>query len=182
MPHDRASGTKPAGPCVLMIFGAAGDLTKRLVMPALYNLARGNLLPKEFAIVGFDLADESVDAWKKSLSECSSNLLRDRTATGKWIRKSGRGWLERMSYLKGDLNNPDSYTQLKTKLAEIAESGTGGNYLFYLAIADRFFGTVVEHLAKAGSRARRSTNGGGWSSKSHSATIWLPQRPLTGRY
>src|SRR2546430_17718336 len=60
-------------------------------------------------------------------------------------------WLAgRMSYLKGDLNSPDSFSQLKTKLAEIdGGQQAGGNYLFYLAIADRFFGTVVEQLGKS---------------------------------
>ena len=67
MPHNKASGAKPAGPCCMVIFGAAGDLTKRLVVPSLYNLACAGLLPEEFAIVGFDLADENVDTWKQIL-------------------------------------------------------------------------------------------------------------------
>lgn len=147
MPHDRASGTKPAGPCALVIFGAAGDLTKRLVVPALYNLARANLLPKEFAIVGFDLADQTVDAWKESLTGMLEQFVAGSNGDGK-VDQEVWNWLGgRMSYLQGDLNNPDSYTQLKTKLAEI---NCGGNYLFYLAISDRFFGSVVEHLGKSG--------------------------------
>jgi len=151
MPHDRASGTKPAGPCVLTIFGAAGDLTKRLVIPALYNLARGKLLPQEFAIVGFDLADESVETWKKSLGDMLEHFVAGPNGEGK-VDQDVWNWLAgRMSYLKGDLNSSESFSQLKTKLAEIAGSAhTGGNYLFYLAIADRFFGSVVEQLGKSG--------------------------------
>jgi glucose-6-phosphate 1-dehydrogenase len=149
MPHDRASGTKPAGPCALVIFGAAGDLTKRLVVPALYNLAHAKLLPQEFAIVGFDLADENADAWKKSLAEMLEHFVAGSKGVGK-VDQEVWNWLAgRMSYLQGDLNNPDSYAQLKTKLAELDGSQhTGGNYLFYLAIADRFFGSVAEHLGK----------------------------------
>lgn len=147
MPHDRASGTKPAGPCALVIFGAAGDLTKRLIFPALYNLARAKLLPQEFAIVGFDLAEQTVDAWKESLTGMLEQFVAGSNGDGK-VDQEVWNWLSgKMSYLQGDLNNPDSYAQLKTKLTEI---NCGGNYLFYLAIADRFFGSVVEHLGKTG--------------------------------
>jgi glucose-6-phosphate 1-dehydrogenase len=147
MPHDRASGTKPAGPCALVIFGAAGDLTKRLVVPALYNLARAKLLPQEFAIVGFDLAEQKADTWKESLTGMLEQFVAGSNGDGK-VDQEVWNWLSgKMSYLQGDLNNPDSYAQLKTKLGEIH---CGGNYLFYLAIADRFFGSVVEHLGNSG--------------------------------
>jgi glucose-6-phosphate 1-dehydrogenase len=145
MPHDRASGAKPAGPCVLVIFGAAGDLTKRLVVPSLYNLACAKLLPQEFAIVGFDLAEQKVEAWKESLTGMLEQFVAGTKGDGK-IDQEVWGWLSgKMSYLQGDLNNPDSYAQLKTKLAEL----NAGNCLFYLAIADRFFGSVVEQLGKS---------------------------------
>jgi glucose-6-phosphate 1-dehydrogenase len=150
MPHDRASGTKPAGPCALVIFGAAGDLTKRLVVPALYNLARAKLLPQEFAIVGFDLADEKVENWKESLAGMLEQFVAGSNGDGK-VDQDAWNWLAgRMSYQQGDLNNPDSYTQLKKKLEEIDGSQhTAGNYLFYLAIADRFFGSAVEQLGRS---------------------------------
>jgi glucose-6-phosphate 1-dehydrogenase len=148
MPHDRASGAQPAGPCSLVIFGAAGDLTKRLVVPSLYNLACAKLLPAEFAIVGFDLEDQTADAWKESLSAMLAQF--EKEAGG--VNQDVWNWLkERMSYLKGDLNDAVSYGQLKRKLNEIDETRhTGGNYFFYLAIADRFFGSVVEQLGKSG--------------------------------
>src|SRR5882757_6572349 len=150
MPHDRASGAKPAGPCVLVIFGAAGDLTKRLVVPSLYNLARAKLLPQEFAIVGFDLAEEKLETWKESLTGMLEQFVAGSAGDGK-VDQDVWNWLSgKMSYLQGDLNNPESYAQLKTKLAELDGSQhTGGNYLFYLAIADRFFGSVVEQLGKS---------------------------------
>ena len=55
-----APEAKPGGPCAMVIFGAGGDLTKRLVVPALYNLATSKLLPKNFALIGVDIADLSV--------------------------------------------------------------------------------------------------------------------------
>src|SRR2546430_15886010 len=139
MPHDRESGAKPAGPCALVIFGAAGDLTKRLVMPALYNLACAKLLPQEFAIVGFDLADQQADAWKESLRGMLEQFVNG-GGKGARIDQDAWNWLtERMSYLQGDLNNPQRYEQLKGKLAELDKSQrTGRHYIFYLAISDRF--------------------------------------------
>ncbi len=151
MPHDRASGAKPAGPCCMVIFGAAGDLTKRLVVPSLYNLACGNLLPKEFAIVGFDLADQNDEAWHKELLAMTEQFVQGSDTKGK-VDQDVWKWLTlKMSYIKGDLTNTDSYNQLKSRLEDVdKKSGTGGNYLFYFAVADRFFATVAENLGKSG--------------------------------
>ncbi len=151
MPHDRASGAKSAGPCCLVIFGAAGDLTKRLVVPSLYNLACAHLLPEEFAIAGFDLAEENDEAWHKTLREMTEQFVNGSDAK-QAINEDVWAWLvSKMSYTQGDLNNPDSYAKLKLKLEETdQQNGTGGNYLFYLAIADRFFGSVVQHLGQSG--------------------------------
>jgi glucose-6-phosphate 1-dehydrogenase len=60
----------------MVIFGAAGDLTKRLVVPALYNLACAKLLPQEFAIVGVDLAKKSDDEWRESLAEMLQQFVK----------------------------------------------------------------------------------------------------------
>src|SRR4051812_4873532 len=57
----------PAEDCAIVIFGAFGDLTKRLVMPALYNLARTKILPKNFAIIGVDVVDGTAESWVKHL-------------------------------------------------------------------------------------------------------------------
>ncbi len=158
MPHDKASGAKPAGPCAMVIFGAGGDLTRRLVVPALYNLACAKLLPDEFAVVGFDLADLTDEAWHQSLAEMTKEFVQ---AAGKEAQVNPDIWkslTDRMSYVRGDLNQPASYETLKSKLAEIDTSRhTGGNYLFYLAVSDRFFGPVVEHLGE--SQLAREENG-----------------------
>src|SRR6202034_1375529 len=150
MPHDRASGAKPAGPCCMVIFGAAGDLTKRLVVPSLYNLACAKLLPAEFAIVGVDLADHSDEDWRQSLEAMTAEFVKH-GGEHETVNQDVWRWLtERMTYQKGDLNDPASYETLKAKLAEIdSKQGTGGDYLFYLAISDRFFGTVVQHLGQS---------------------------------
>jgi glucose-6-phosphate 1-dehydrogenase len=136
----------------MVIFGAAGDLTKRLVVPSLYNLSRAHLLPKEFALVGFDLTAEDVGAWKQNLTDSLGQFVKQQAAESSsldedaWKRIAGN-----LFYVQGDLTNPASFQTLKAKLSEIdASQHTGGNYLFYLAIADRFFGTTIEQLAQAG--------------------------------
>jgi len=151
MSIDKASGGKQAGPCCMVIFGGAGDLTKRLVVPSLYNLAVSDLLPDGFAIVGFDLADDSEDAWKKTLGEMVEQFVKASDGNASVNQDKWKWLADRMFYVQGDLNNPDSYQKLKAKLAEVDSSkGTAGNYLFYLAIADRFFGSTVEQIGKAG--------------------------------
>ena len=147
MPHNKATGAKPAGPCSMIIFGAAGDLTKRLVVPALYNLACAKLLPECFAITGVDLAEQSDDGWRESLAGMTEEFIKA-GGRGRQVNHDAWEWLvSRMTYLQGDLNDPGAYEKLKSKLAEVdAKWGTAGNYLFYLAVADRFFAPVIEHL------------------------------------
>ncbi len=134
----------------MVIFGAAGDLTKRLVVPALYNLACAKLLPEEFAITGVDLAQEADEAWHQALAEMTADFVKA-AGKGAQVNQDVWKWLtSRMTYLQGDLNDPAMYEKLKSKLGEIdGAKKTGGNYLFYLAVADRFFGPVVEHLGQS---------------------------------
>ena len=157
------SATPQAGPCAMVIFGGGGDLTKRLVTPALYNLATTRLLPDDFAIIGVDRADGSDEAWRQSLSEMMQSFV---GGTGEFdpaqIDAKAWDWLKsRMFYLKGDLQDPGTYEAVKNKLAELENSHrTGGNALFYLAVADRFFGTVVDGLGRA--ELTRTADGGPW--------------------
>lgn len=136
----------------MVIFGAAGDLTKRLVVPSLYNLAVAHLLPKEFALVGVDLATEDAGQWKQNLTEMLGQFVQQHSEeSGGVDSDTWKTITDRLYYVQGDLTNAASYQNLKTKLGEIDGSEqTGGNYLFYLAIADRFFGTTIEQLAQAG--------------------------------
>ncbi len=78
MPHDKDSGARPAGPCAMVIFGAGGDLTKRLIIPALYNLTCAHLLPQEFAIIGFDRVDQTDEEWRNSLCKMTEEFVKCR--------------------------------------------------------------------------------------------------------
>src|ERR1700733_1486461 len=66
---------QPAGPCAMVIFGAGGDLTRRLVTPALYNLMASRLLPGNFALIGVDIADLSTEQWRQRLTDMMQELL-----------------------------------------------------------------------------------------------------------
>jgi glucose-6-phosphate 1-dehydrogenase len=158
MPEKKSGAVAPDGapvapPCAMVIFGAAGDLTKRLVVPALYNLVTAGRLPKEFQLVGVDLASKSADEWRAGLTEMMQSFV---GGAGEFaveqIDKTTWQWLtDRMSYVQGDLNDPQTYTRLDAHLTGLDKSaGTAGNRLFYLAIADRFFSLAVAGLGKAG--------------------------------
>lgn len=151
MSDKQHTVANPAGPCAMVIFGAGGDLTRRLVVPSLYNLVCSKLLKDNFAIVGLDVAAKSDDEWRESLKEMTEAFLAGTTEKSK-LKPEVWNWIAaRMTYLQGDLNNPETYTALCQKLEAVdKQHGTAGNYVFYLAVADRFFGPAVEHLAASG--------------------------------
>src|SRR5438552_13680992 len=150
---DAADDAPLAPPCVMVIFGAAGDLTKRLVVPALYNLVGARRLPDEFRIVGVDLASKTTEEWHTGLTETMQGFVgSDAEFAVDHIDQNVWQWLtDRMSYLQGDLTNAEMYRRLDAHLAGLDKTaGTAGNRLFYLAIADRFFGVAVAGLGAAG--------------------------------
>jgi glucose-6-phosphate 1-dehydrogenase len=137
-----------------VIFGAAGDLTKRLVVPALYNLVNARRLHEKFQLVGVDLAAKSTEDWQQGLTEMMQAFVTSRGGEfdPDHIDQTAWRWLtDRMSYLQGNLNDPEMYRRLGQHLAERDKStGSAGNYLFYLAVADHFFNIVVAGLGQAG--------------------------------
>jgi glucose-6-phosphate 1-dehydrogenase len=142
-----------APPCAMVIFGAAGDLTKRLIAPALYNLSRFKQLSDGFRLVGFDLADTTTEQWRQSLTEMMNAFVAqgDASEAAGLDQEAWRFLTDRMSYLQGDLNDPGAYRRLGEHLATLDKATDGaGDHLFYLAIADRFFGPVIANLGAAG--------------------------------
>jgi glucose-6-phosphate 1-dehydrogenase len=130
----------------MVIFGATGDLTKRLVIPALYNLSRTHQLPEDFALIGVARSDESGESWAEALHSALESFVGDPGATFHVDSLDEEAWTalaRRMSYISGDLTDPALYR----KISDALEGRT--NALFYLAIADQLFGTVVEQLGKA---------------------------------
>jgi len=131
--------------CTLVIFGGAGDLTKRLLMPAIYNLKRQGLLPENFALVGVARTDMNTDSFKEALGGGLDKFGVD-------VDPAGRDWLvERMQYVQGGFDDPATYKKLEAVLEQTAaSSSTGGNVLFYLATPAASFGPIIEELGKAG--------------------------------
>jgi glucose-6-phosphate 1-dehydrogenase len=142
-----------APPCAMVIFGAAGDLTKRLVVPALYNLVTAKRLPRGFQLVGVDRVDKSAEEWRNDLiGMMKESVARGGEFPADHIDETAWRWLsDRISYLRGDLHDPGTYRRLDEHLAGLDRAGgTAGNRLFYLAVADRFFGVAVTGLGAAG--------------------------------
>ena len=145
-PTAAPPGAAKAPECTLVIFGAGGDLTKRLLMPALYNLSGNGLLNENFKIVGVDRAQENDDGWKRSLTETMQSFTKDKTAEfyTPSIDERSWGWVTgRMHYLQGDFSQDETFKR-------VGEAVGSGSVVFYLAVAARFFGTVVDGLGKAG--------------------------------
>src|SRR4051812_19519476 len=114
---------RPAGPCALVIFGASGDLTKRLLIPALYHLKRSHLLPEDFALVGVSRGELSDEEFRVSIGTSLHELSGETIDVGDWSRLASR-----MHYMRGDLDDPATYERLKAILRKTdVDSRTGGN-------------------------------------------------------
>ncbi len=136
--------TRP--PTLFIIFGAQGDLTKRKLIPALYNLASSHHLPQEFAILGIDGIPMHTDDFREKIRQDIDELCpRPIDATIKeWL-------LDRLHYLSGDFRDPQTYERLQALLTELNTAhGTQGNYLYYMATAPTFFAEIVEQLGAKG--------------------------------
>ena len=142
-----------APPCTLVIFGAGGDLTKRLLMPAIYNLAKAKLLSDKFAIIAVDRTPKPVDAFRDYLAEGVRSFVSDTASGGAAEPFDAQAWefvASRITHFAGDLTEPNTYARLyeiHEKTAALHQ--TGGNAVFYLAVASQLFGTIVENLGAA---------------------------------
>jgi glucose-6-phosphate 1-dehydrogenase len=144
---------KAADPCAMVIFGATGDLTKRLLIPALYNLLRTKVLPENFALIGVARSEGSAESWRNELYGMLTSFIGSASAEFAVKQIDDAAWKhlsERMLYVEGDFADPKLYDRLRDVLAGVEKThGTRGNVIFYLAIADQFFGPVIEQLGKA---------------------------------
>ena len=141
-------------PCTFVIFGASGDLTHRLLVPALYNLAARKLLPDGFTIVGVSRGEMSADAFRADLTK---GLRRFATAT------VDEGLASRLlssaHYVAGDASDPTTYERLANELSHIEASRAGpSNRVFYLATSPAAFAPIGCHLGRSG----LAHENGGW--------------------
>ena len=135
-----------ASPCVMVTFGATGDLTKRTLIPALCNLAEENLLSKQFAMIGFSADDYTTESFRKMLGEEIPKFTSQPFDLKLW------DWFaERLYYVRGDFQDPDAYKRLQQQLEEAEKRHqTLGNKFFYFAVAPRFFAPIAKQLGNAG--------------------------------
>ena len=131
--------------CTFVIFGAHGDLTKRLLIPSFYNLSEAHLLADDFKLIAVDRVESSNDGFRGELRQTMEEFTRDPSAefyTPK-IDETNWGWLaSRISYCQADFTKAEDIERLKAQVS--------GNAVFYCAVAARFFSVVAESIGKAG--------------------------------
>ncbi len=142
---DELRSARSAKPCVLVIFGATGDLTKRKLVPSLMGLSKDGLLPAGFAVVGFARRPWTDASFREVLSEGVESFGRPETT--EYFEQHR----DAFSYHQSDFSNESGYASLKEKLEQIdAARGTAGNRIFYLATPPSAYSNILDNLAKAG--------------------------------
>ena len=146
VPSNRISNQKKPDPCSFVIFGVTGDLTHRLVIPSLYNLAATDLLPDKFCVVGIARKGTSSDALRdglmKGLRQFATRPVDDAVA---------KRLLECVTSIEADPNDPGSFDAMRERLEKLeANRSTGGNRLFYLATPPGAFAPISRQLGRTG--------------------------------
>jgi len=137
---------KQGDPCVMVIFGAAGDLTGRMLIPALYNLARASLLSRQFAVLGVARAQMTDEEFRKRVYDDIKEYCGDCVDNDLW-----EWFQQRFYYLSGNFDDGNLYVRLKESLAKLdQEHSTRGNFFYYMAVSPNYFGPIVESLAANG--------------------------------
>lgn len=152
---DRA---RPGDPCTVVIFGASGDLCKRKLIPALYNLMNQNLLPENFAVVGVSNRDMSTDQFRTYMADNLKEF-----SGGKIPMDRAGEFIKGLYYQPGNFNDRPAFDKLAALLTQVdAERKTGGNVLYYNSVPPAFFGTIAQMLGAAGLQRPAGQNGAGW--------------------
>ncbi|MED5815486.1 glucose-6-phosphate dehydrogenase [Mycolicibacterium sp. 050232] len=135
-----------AGPCAVVIFGVTGDLARKKLMPAIYDLANRGLLPPSFALVGFARRDWADEDFGKIVYDAVKQHARTPFRQEVWDRLA-----EGFRFVQGTFDDDASFERLKDTLHKLDEErGTGGNHAFYLSIPPKAFPEVCEKLSKSG--------------------------------
>jgi glucose-6-phosphate 1-dehydrogenase len=144
-PQDRRL-PKIAGPCSLVIFGVTGDLARKKLMPAVYDLANRGLLPPGFSLVGFARRDWADQDFAQIVHDSVRAYSRTEFREEVW-----RQLAEGFRFVPGDFNDDNAFALLRKTVEELDQArGTGGNHAFYLSIPPRFFADVIGQLKEHG--------------------------------
>jgi len=135
-----------AGPCAVVIFGVTGDLARKKLMPAIYDLANRGLLPPSFALIGFARRDWDHEDFGQVVHDAVKQHARTPFRQEVWDRLA-----EGFRFVQGTFDDDAAFERLKDTLHELDEErGTGGNHAFYLSIPPSAFPQVCEQLSKSG--------------------------------
>ena len=144
---------KPAPACTLVIFGITGDLVRRLLMPALYNLARWKRLPADFTIVGVGRSEIGAERLRDDLTRALQQFVAGSASEGSALdavdQNTWHNVVRRLAYVRGDVDDPATYRDLLQCLMR-SEGGGLGNVIFYLAVAPQLFAPIVQRIGQAG--------------------------------
>ena len=145
--EEEARSTKAVDPCIIVIFGATGDLTSRKLFPALYNLSREGQLPSHFACVGFARRQKSHDQFRQEMHDAVSQFSRIKPVDENlWST-----FTNQIYYHTSNFDEDQGYDSLRDFLNDLDKQlGTKGNRIFYLSTQPSFFPTIIEHLGKHG--------------------------------
>ena len=135
-----------AGPSGLVIFGVTGDLSRKKLMPAVYDLANRGLLPPGFSLIGFARRDWVNEDFAQVVHDAVKEHARTEFREEVWQQL-----IQGMRFVQGDFDDDQAFETLKSTIAELDEQqGTGGNFAFYLSVPPKFFPKVVQQLKKHG--------------------------------
>jgi len=153
-PQDRRL-TRVAGPSALVLFGVTGDLARKKLLPAIYDLMNRGLLPPKFALVGFGRRDWSDDDFRAEVREAVEAHSRTPFREDVWNQLTVG-----IRFVQGSFDEADAFRRLKQTLADLEESrGTRGNHVFYLSIPPKAFEAVCTQLAENGLADHDDTTG-----------------------
>ena len=153
-PRDRRL-PRIAGPCSLVMFGVTGDLARKKLMPAVYDLANRGLLPPGFALVGFARRDWADQDFAQIVHDSVREHARTEFREDTW-NELCKG----IRFVAGDINDDAAFDQLAQTVMDLDRvRGTRGNHAFYLSIPPRFFAPVVQQLKRSGLSA---SSDGAW--------------------
>ena len=156
---DAGPKERGAESCALVIFGASGDLARRMLLPALYNLTLDGRLPKGMAVIGFGRTQWNDGEFRRQAREAIKEFSRrpvDSAAFDQFVRT--------VHYVAGNYDDPASHSRLAEKLERV-EGGhhTSGNHLYYLSLPPSTASTIIEQMGQTGQVVRHSDEDQGWS-------------------
>src|SRR5271170_5279339 len=157
MDANRSGGGNGCDACTVVLFGASGDLAKRKVIPAMFDLARHNSLGPQYAIVGYARTPMSDESFRGSIGDAAKNM----SEIGPIDPKKWEEFASNLYYQPGEYGKSEDFAKLAQRLKELeSDKKLAGNRLFYLSTPPEVYPDIVEQLGRAG--LAKPANPGSW--------------------